>query len=279
MKLFLSWSGHRGKQVAFALRDWLPCVIQAIEPWMSSEDIEKGARWSAHIASELATTAAGIICITPENRDAPWLNFEAGALSKAVDKEMVCPYLFHLKPGDLTGPLVQFQASETTKEDTHRLVATLNRAILKPMSEVKLREAFDTWWEKLEGKLAAIPSTAESSSPARRPEDLLEEILNTVRDQSRTTQYAVSILEHARMVGFTDQRIGSNVWVDSSASGSFGGLIGVRPTTSINYLSTPTSGSLGMIGGPIGERPEFHSGEPKFGGLQSPKFGKSGSEE
>jgi len=41
MKVFISWSGQRSAAVADALRYWLPKVIQALEPWMSADDIEK----------------------------------------------------------------------------------------------------------------------------------------------------------------------------------------------------------------------------------------------
>jgi hypothetical protein len=73
--------------VAVALRDWLPSVIQAIEPWVSAEDIEKGSRWSTKIAEELQATKAGIICVTADNQNSAWLLFEADALSKTVEKE------------------------------------------------------------------------------------------------------------------------------------------------------------------------------------------------
>ena len=109
MRIFLSWSGSVSKQVASTLRDWLPKVIQAIDPWMSAEDIDKGSRWSSEVEEQLRTIKAGIICVTVENRAASWLNFEAGALSKTVDKEMVCPFLFGLRPSDLTGLSVSFR--------------------------------------------------------------------------------------------------------------------------------------------------------------------------
>lgn len=78
MKVFISWSGNISLKVALVFRDWLPSVIQSIEPYVSSEDIDKGARWSTDIAKELENSTFGILCVTKENLEAPWLSFEAG---------------------------------------------------------------------------------------------------------------------------------------------------------------------------------------------------------
>ena len=67
MNLFLSWSGSISKDLAEILRDWIPSVIQEVEPFMSSEDIEKGVRWNMDIAKQLEESTIGIICITPED--------------------------------------------------------------------------------------------------------------------------------------------------------------------------------------------------------------------
>ena len=61
MKVFISWSGECSKKVALLFRDWLPTVIQAIDPFVSSEDIEKGARWNTDIAQELKESSFGLI--------------------------------------------------------------------------------------------------------------------------------------------------------------------------------------------------------------------------
>jgi hypothetical protein len=53
MDLFLGWSGTCSKAVAEALKLWLSQVLQAVEPWISS-DIDKGARWSDEVATRLA---------------------------------------------------------------------------------------------------------------------------------------------------------------------------------------------------------------------------------
>ena len=80
MKVFLSWSGKTSRQVAQAFHDWLPFVIQAVKPFISTGDIDKGKRWSDVLSSELTETAYGILIITPDNFDKPWIHFEAGAL-------------------------------------------------------------------------------------------------------------------------------------------------------------------------------------------------------
>lgn len=43
MKIFLSWSGEKSKNIAESLKDWLEQVIQTSEPWISTS-IEKGKK-------------------------------------------------------------------------------------------------------------------------------------------------------------------------------------------------------------------------------------------
>ncbi len=46
MNIFISWSGTLSKSVAILLRDFLKKVIQATNPFVSSEDIAKGTNGS-----------------------------------------------------------------------------------------------------------------------------------------------------------------------------------------------------------------------------------------
>lgn len=189
MKVFLSWSGPVSKGVAEALLKWLPDVIQAIDPWMSSE-IDKGARWAHDLAAQLEVTKAGIICVTPDNQDAPWLNFEAGAISKAVESTLTCPYLFGLSATDLKGPLVQFQACLSNKADTYRLVQTLNKALGdKALRDRLLGASFERCWPEMEEILGAISMETPSAGTNRPPEEFLEEILSLAREQAKRSSY------------------------------------------------------------------------------------------
>lgn len=147
MNVFISWSGATSHKVACILRDWIPSVIQAVTPYVSSEDIDKGARWSSDIAKELDGSGYGILCLTNNNVDAPWLNFEAGALSKAVDKSRVCPFLLHMERSDVTGPLLQFQSTMANESDVHKLINSINQAFpeKEQLSEERLNKVFEVW--------------------------------------------------------------------------------------------------------------------------------------
>lgn len=181
MKLFISWSGERSKKVAEMLGKWLKSVIQELDPWVSSGDIQAGARWIPEITDRLAETKFGILCLTKENLNSSWLNFEAGALAKTIDKTYVCPYLIGLEPTDIKMPLGQFQSKRANEEETLNLIQTINFALgEKALSPEILEDAFRTFWPRLDTFLKTLPAGAEER-PTRKVEDMVEEILSIVR--------------------------------------------------------------------------------------------------
>ena len=94
-----------------------------------------------------------MLFITPENTEAPWLLFEAGALSKNLDRSKVCPLLFgDIEPTDIKGPLEQFQAAKFGKAEVKRVLKMVNTEMGGEMalgSDV-LDSVFEMWWPKLD---------------------------------------------------------------------------------------------------------------------------------
>ena len=157
MKVFISWSGELSNKIANILREWMPCVIQSLKPYVSSKDIDKGARWSTDIAQELKDSRFGIICVTKDNINAPWINFEAGALSKAMDKSNVAPFLFDIKRSEVNGPILQFQSTIFEKDDIKSLMITINGLCGEGgLSETHFERSFEKWYPALEKELNSI---------------------------------------------------------------------------------------------------------------------------
>ncbi len=131
------------RQLGLALRDWLPEVIQSIEPWMSSEDIDKGQRWAAEVGAKLGELGEGVLCTTGENMSEPWLNFEAGALAKSLDDSRVRPLLLEVQPSDIIDPPAQFQATVANDhDDMLKFISSLNESSATPLDPVRLQRAF-----------------------------------------------------------------------------------------------------------------------------------------
>lgn len=181
MKLFISWSGAESRQIAEALRDWLPALFESVDPYMSARDNDAGVRWGQVISGELEETDFGILCLTPTNLQAPWLLFEAGALSKAVDVARVVPLLHRLTTADVTSPLSQFQMKELDEEGAREVVRSINNALTNPRAEAALLTVFSALWPSLRDRITAIEPPSEAAAPQRPEREILEEILTLVR--------------------------------------------------------------------------------------------------
>jgi hypothetical protein len=216
VKVFISWSGPLSKEIGEALRDWIPVVLQAVIPYFTPSDVEKGTRWSSDIAKELEGSSIGILCITRENINSPWMLFEAGALSKSLEKSHVCPMLFGITNTDLAGPLKQFQATTFERNEVKQLVSVINNRISAgKLSAKTLETVFEKWWPDLDAKVKGVLSKEEApDEPIRSDRELLEEILQLSRHSSvrlgRTGANPRALLELAeRYIELHDQQASS----------------------------------------------------------------------
>jgi hypothetical protein len=174
---------------------WIKCVIQATEPWLSSDAIESGSVWFSTINEELRDTSTGIICLTQENKNKPWILFEAGALAKGLSDSRVCTFLIDLQPHDLQDPLAQFNATLPNKAAIKKLVANINaRVEPKPLSAAIFEQVFETYWPQFERDFNTIlAATMPEVEPEPRPkEDILNEILNATRSLTRRLNHLES---------------------------------------------------------------------------------------
>lgn len=83
-KIFISWSGKRTQEFALCLKNVIEETIfpqTGLECFVSNVDIASGTDWWTKISGELKECNLGILCVTNENIDAPWIYYEAGGMA------------------------------------------------------------------------------------------------------------------------------------------------------------------------------------------------------
>jgi len=267
MKLFISWSGEASKVAALGLKSFVSNVIQSVDAFVSDTDIDRGSKWADVITSQLNTTSFGILCITPDNLEAPWIMFEAGCLSKGIDDlNRVIPLMFNTEPSDLRGPLTIFNASKPIKEGILNIVKSINKQCEKPLETDRLVEIFEKWWPDLEvefGKVAEILSSYDSGAEKREisPEhSILEEVLSLTRKTSNSTsKLEKAIGEISRLVAPTGMR----AFLRNPA---LTGLTGMAPSALGEQGTLYEPGSVGLRSlARIAKKPEDTPQDPPVG--------------
>jgi hypothetical protein len=127
---------------------------------MSEQDIEAGSRWGDKLNRTLESSDFGVLCLTPENLNAPWLLFEAGSLAKSVSQSKVAPYRLGLRSDDIPLPLAQFQGVDADENGTRNLVRSLNSTLASPLGETQLSRAFEDRWPPLKSQIEVILASA-----------------------------------------------------------------------------------------------------------------------
>jgi hypothetical protein len=183
MGVFLCWSGERSRshQIAKILKDRIPEILQTAETFLSAVDIPPGTQWMHQLRQALYRNSFGILCITPENKDNPWMHFEAGALWRTEENRRVCPLLYDIHPTDITGPLSQLQSKELNRRGFLEIIKEVNQyGASTKIDESVLTKTFDRVWPDVENDLSKV-TKRNLPNPRRDQRDMVKEILMIVR--------------------------------------------------------------------------------------------------
>jgi hypothetical protein len=226
LKIFISWSGLLAKEVTRALKAWLPKMFDHIDPWASDTDIHAGTRGLDAIQARLNESSFGIIVVTAENMEKPWLNFEAGALSKSLDGDItkVIPLLVGFDNIEQlrTSPLNQFQATVLDKAGMQKVCRSIAAAI--GLDLLTIEDRYDWAWPDLEKRIAKANEDAGNQPKLPEPDekDLLRDLLTSVRN-----------LERAQSAAFT-RSSRPLAWRSTRVPGSLSTLGGTNPMRTID---------------------------------------------
>lgn len=181
MRIFISWSGKEVEQVGSSLKLFLERTFPGhVHGFLSSEDIAPGERFAGVIATGLESATLGILLVTPDNQNSPWLLFEAGALAAKTATGSVIPVLLGLGRADLHPPLSQFQNVVGADRAGFLSICARIRSNFS-MPDTSFDTLFNAEWPELEAAIMrmAIASTGDEP-PSRSVEEMVAEVLLTV---------------------------------------------------------------------------------------------------
>jgi predicted transcriptional regulator len=134
--------------------------------------------------------------LTPGAVRSPWVNFEAGAIAKAVPgPSHVSPLLLGVTPRDLgSSPLAMFQCTEFTEQDVERLLQAMNAFAIAPIPEPQVAARLQRTWAVLHGEIGRIDfsNTNDADQETARDDDTVDDWLHEIEDK---------ILEHVAWAG------------------------------------------------------------------------------
>ncbi|GAA0503611.1 hypothetical protein GCM10008937_08900 [Deinococcus depolymerans] len=170
-------------------------MIQGSEPFVSSENIEKGTKGLEEILSNLNQSSFGLIIMTSDNVNKPWLYFEAGVISKRFDSgpdTRVSAFMFDLKGSEVKGsnPLMSiFQYTENDKDDIFKLIKSINNSMgERRIDDAALIDLFEMVYpqftEELNHARKYVISIQEPQIEEQSTESI-EPILNELVNQNR----------------------------------------------------------------------------------------------
>lgn len=146
-EVFFSWSGDKSKEIALKFQDLFKRVFEpAVTSFMSSRDIGAGRRSLDVLFSKLEQCNYGISFVDAENAKAPWMQFEAGALSKLIDTSRVMVLILDGNVQSLEDtPLNEFQHKLFNKDDIKSIFAGI-------IDSYKLEKSKETFMQRFEGE-------------------------------------------------------------------------------------------------------------------------------
>src|ERR1019366_7932243 len=113
-----------------------------------------------------------------------------------------------LTPKDISYPLAMFQHTRAEKEDTRKLLHSLNKVIARrPLPSTVLDKSFEKFWPELKSQIDSIPEPEVVVKPERGVEDMLAEILDFTRAETNRRKADEEVL---RSTAFLSRSVGSD---------------------------------------------------------------------
>jgi len=187
MKIFISWSDKPSDDIAKLLESFLKICIPNLDIFCSKSKLRKGKQWFTEIQAGLENSDFGILCLTESNTNNPWINFEAGALSKFADHAHICPILFGFNQDNLDSrsPFNNYMCTKFNEDDMRKLIETIRETQSVHQKET-IEIYFQQFFPAFKKKVDVIISKSKLPQKEKTQKELLHELLYIARNINRS---------------------------------------------------------------------------------------------
>lgn len=172
-EVFFSWSGDKSKEIALKFQNLFKQVFEpAVTSFMSARDIGAGRRGLDLLFSKLEQCNYGVSFVDAENARAPWIQFEAGALSKLIDTSRVMVLSLDGNVQSLEDtPLNEFQHKLFNKEDIKSIFEGIIESYKLEKSKDIFMQRFEGEWDEFYRNAQIILEREEEQKKVENDED------------------------------------------------------------------------------------------------------------
>lgn len=189
--VFISWSGKRNKELARLFVLYGKDLLTNVSFYFSSDEIKGGEKQRQNIESGLNNTNFGIVFLTSTNLSSKWIYFEAGAISRTLEKHRIIPLLYDIDIEKIGEPFSAYQGFKIDKESLLKVFIDINdfQENWNKIPEQTIKNNFNRLWKDFDFDLKKVNEINEDEvHPEIRDasllsqDDMLREILLSVRD-------------------------------------------------------------------------------------------------
>lgn len=182
MAVFISYSRTRSEAMAKAIEslivEFLPNVHVRMFPPAS------GSQYFSELDEWFSSITYAILCVTPENRNAPWMNYEAGVFSHKPGS-VVASLLLDMEPTDLPAPLDQRVAQRANPDGVAKLICDISTEF--GQKQPSRRSIKRRWKEIFESRRAGLENEVMEKIDHNNPNHVtILESCNTIQSRSGT---------------------------------------------------------------------------------------------
>ena len=158
------------------MKHWLEDNIANLDVFVSHE-IGLGDDWKRFIDKKLINAEMGLLILTPENVNSPWVLFESGTIYKTG---RLFPFLCGRDKGNIEGPFQGINHAEFSKDGLVKLLVEINKHSNYTLKNKNISGIVNSTWDDIsatvlpmiEKSKTYIPSPEESGLTNREQNDV-----------------------------------------------------------------------------------------------------------